>query len=194
MGRLQGHWIRPRISALDGRLVDDCSRPDHAHHDQRSGDFVPLTLCRVNGQMSQSNRVEFRLVQVVLSHIGDERITVGLVHWDGTTMRVAIGVPRLPRFDNRGSIGAIRSAVKADGRRALRAKGPGILADVFPVRGGPGSAYPYWTHIRIGESSLPEAHFEELRQHFQLKVLRLPRRKPKNSPVQKSPAVESHSI
>jgi hypothetical protein len=122
-------------------------------------------------------RVEFRLLQVVLSPIGDERITLLLLHWDGHLLRVATGVPQMPRIPC--NIAQLKSAVKRVGRAAMRAKRPlsGLLSDLYPVPAGLGSAFPYWTHVQIGHTKDPEAHFDELRSHFAMKRFHLAKRK-----------------
>lgn len=121
-------------------------------------------------------RVEFRLVQVVLSVIGDDRVTVGLLHWDGERCRAAINATRIPPgAEVRRGIGAIRAALKHVARSFLRTTGSAGLAERFPVTVGLGSAYPYWTHVRVGQTRNPEAHFEELRRHFRLKEVIPPR-------------------
>lgn len=43
-----------------------------------------------------SREVEFRLLPFVTNVAGDERVTVGLVHWDGGTLRTAWGPGPIP--------------------------------------------------------------------------------------------------
>ena len=34
-------------------------------------------------------RIEYRFLQIILSHVAGDRVTLGLLHWDGEHMRIA---------------------------------------------------------------------------------------------------------
>jgi hypothetical protein len=125
-------------------------------------------------------RVEFRLLQVIFSHVGDERLTLLLLHWGDGVLRVATGFPKhMPRPSL--PVGQLKRMVKNIAREALRSPKPasGLLAELYRVREGFGSNFPYWSHVRVGQTSNVAAHFEELRKHFGMKRIELPKRKPR---------------
>ena len=119
-------------------------------------------------------KVEFRLLQVVLSAVSGDRVTVALVHWDGTRMRVASSPTALTVVDAPSREG-IRAAVEDYVRKAQRRarqleKTPELnigLAHAFPVREGMGAAL-CWTPISSRETRDAEAHFLELRSETRL--------------------------
>lgn len=100
--------------------------------------------------------VEFRLLQVVLCHVGDERRTVGLVHFDGVTLRRAVRHGRLTEGDNER---AFRDTV--DAIMAREAKPGTTLDEVWPVREGRGAGLE-WRPRQASVTSDPGAHFDEL--------------------------------
>ncbi len=112
--------------------------------------------------------VEFRLVQVVLSYIGDDRITVGLFQWDGKICRAAINVSKLVPGGLKRSIGEIRSALKSYARTLFKSV-DGNLERRLPIREGLGCSFPYWRPVVSFQTSNPNSHFEELRIHFGLR-------------------------
>jgi hypothetical protein len=119
-------------------------------------------------------KVEFRLLQVVLSAVSGDRVTVALVHWDGVRMRVASSPTALTVVDTPARAG-IRAAVDEFVRKAHRRarqleRTPELnvgLAHAFPVREGMGAAL-CWTPISSRETLDAEAHFLELRQEARL--------------------------
>ena len=119
-------------------------------------------------------KVEFRLLQVVLSPVSGDRVTAALVHWDGTNLRVASSPTVLSAIDLAYREG-IRTAVEDLVRTAVR-RGRELereqelnvgLAHAFPVREGMGAAL-YWTPIASRETVDPSAHFVELRREIRL--------------------------
>lgn len=114
----------------------------------------------------RSQAVEFRLLQLVLSQIGDERRTIALVHWDGSRLRVAW---KHGRFASElGSAGEdVRVAVDGllENARQLaadpRGQPPLPLSHVCPVREGMESIL-VWSPTRMGVTADPARHFQEL--------------------------------
>lgn len=140
-----------------------------------------------------SQRVEFRFLQVVLSDVADERLSVLLLHWDGGTLRVARGIRKMPRLPC--SVGKLRRDAKAIGREAYKAcrrvtdeaRMEG-LPKIFPVREGHSSScFPYWSPIVSLEAKDSKKHFEELRQQFKMKELPQPRGKKRPQAVESLP-------
>ncbi|MBI2395929.1 MAG: hypothetical protein HYV09_40570 [Deltaproteobacteria bacterium] len=106
--------------------------------------------------------VEFRLVQIVLSQVGDDRLTVGIVHWDGEKIRTATSFRGVPKGDRR----LLERTVKNQIARFKRAvpKTPGLnfgLASLVHVREGLGASL-LWTAPNRGRTRNPQAHFDEL--------------------------------
>jgi hypothetical protein len=119
-------------------------------------------------------KVEFRLLQVILSPVSGDRVTVALLHWDGALLRVAsstAALRALERDHREGLRVAIQEAVRKAERKARSlAEEPVLdmgLAHVFPVREGFGAAL-YWAPITSVETADAEAHFTELRRELRL--------------------------
>ncbi len=113
--------------------------------------------------MQPERPIEFRLLQVQLNPIADERRTLVLVHWDGGYLRVA-WTPSVPVASP-----AARHAVAASVRDVVRAavarrKQPllsiGLDAIVGVHEGS--SAMLTWSPKRSGLTRDPLRHFEEL--------------------------------
>jgi hypothetical protein len=114
-------------------------------------------------------QVEFRLLQLVISHVSGDKQTLALLHWDGVTLRVAgaagaLGVVEPVHRD------AVRATAQAWIRRARHAAsllGSNLepsdrsLADVFPVRAGLGAAL-LWTPVTTFQVGDAAAHFDAL--------------------------------
>lgn len=119
-------------------------------------------------------KIEFRLLQVILSPVSGDRITLALLHWDGRTLRVTSSMAGLIACEPAHREG-IRMAAEDIVRQAHRTsarveKEPLLdvgLAHVFPVREGLGAAL-YWTPITTLRSADAVAHFAELRQELRL--------------------------
>src|SRR5579871_3763639 len=119
-------------------------------------------------------KVEFRPLQVILSPVSGDRVTVALLHWDGTVLRVAsstAALRALERDHREGLRVAIHDAVRKAERKARRLTEEPVLdmglAHVFPVREGFGAAL-YWAPITSVETADAEAHFAELRRELRL--------------------------
>lgn len=119
-------------------------------------------------------KVEFRLLQVVLSSVSGDRVTVALVHWDGAQLRVASSPTAFTAVDashRDGIRAAVEDIVRRANRRAREIEKQGELdvglAHAFPVREGMGAAL-YWTPVSYCETSDPGAHFLELRREIRL--------------------------
>jgi hypothetical protein len=120
-------------------------------------------------------KIEYRFLQLILSPVADDKVTLGLLHWDGRTLRLASSYEPLailePSYRE-----TIRRAVHAIMQRASRVAGdvaqkPTLnigLKHLFPVREGFGAAL-FWSPIRsITAEHDAEAHFEELRRQVRL--------------------------
>ncbi len=118
--------------------------------------------------------VEFRLLQYVISHVGGDRITVALLHWDGAQLRVAHSLTGLAICDatqrdvvrKTVEVLATRAEELAEQMETTPRLNTG-LADLFPVREGLGGAL-YWTPVVEIETAAPEAHFAELASSLRL--------------------------
>lgn len=126
-------------------------------------------------------KVEFRLLQVILSPISGDRVTVALVHWDGTQLRVAAsthGLAAVDRSHREGIRAAIGDATRKAKRAAEQVASEPVLdlglAQLLPVREGLGAAL-YWAPIVTMTTRNAEAHFEELKRDTRLDRARGPR-------------------
>jgi hypothetical protein len=111
--------------------------------------------------------VEFRLLQLVVSAVADERVTVGLLHWDGTELRFAASLRRVPDRWSSAGLTALQStldALKADtldfSNRSQRPLTAGIDS-VRAVREGH-SGVVAWSPIRRARTASSKDHFERL--------------------------------
>jgi hypothetical protein len=110
--------------------------------------------------------VQFRLLQVMLRPIGDERRTVALLHWDGVSLRLALVTRQeLKSFGPLAEevwpslqtlVAALRPVLEGDASQ--RALG---LDALHKVPEGLGSLL-LWGPLRVGRTSDPQAHFQEL--------------------------------
>lgn len=108
-------------------------------------------------------RIEFRQLYFVPSHFADDRFAVGLLHWDGTTLRFAHSAARLPP-GFREYVPMLERELEGIALRVSKAE-PQVgtrLAQAFPVTEGRGPSL-LWTDVRVGESVDSAADFEELR-------------------------------
>jgi hypothetical protein len=112
-------------------------------------------------------KIEFRLLQYVISHVTGDRVSVGLLHWDGRELRVASSLDHLSvcapgqRDVVRTSVKLLVRRAKAAARRVAREPELLGLRDLFPVREGLGSAL-YWAPVTTVETTNPAAHFAQL--------------------------------
>lgn len=119
-----------------------------------------------------SRDVEYRLLQLVVSAVGDERITLALLHWDGRELRFAANATRASRSnaavtpDVRRTIRALRSEAVANVGQGLLNLGVDLLHDVREGRGG----LLAWGPIRRGRTASASRHFAELARELDLHV------------------------
>jgi hypothetical protein len=120
-------------------------------------------------------RVEFRLLQLLLSHDSGDRLTLALLHWDGAQLRVASSMASLIALDVRD-----REPLRATAREWVRRAestaarirhGQGELdlglQNLFPVRAGVGSSL-LWTAVTTVDVRSASEHFDELRTSLRL--------------------------
>lgn len=129
--------------------------------------------------------VEFRFLQFVISHVTGDRVSVGLLHWDGEQLRVTWAFDHLAVCEP-AQRDAARASVRVLMRRAERAGErlgsspvlPGVgLKTLFPVREGLGGAL-FWSAVTSTRTTDPSRHFEEL-----ARSLRGVQRKPRSKHV-----------
>ena len=110
-------------------------------------------------------RVEFRFLHFVPSHVADDRITVGLLHWDGQALRFAWSTTRLPAVlaVHRDALERELKAIAARAKSRTGASGQLLsMSHVMPVEEGLGSAL-HWAPRRTGRTRDASAHFAELK-------------------------------
>lgn len=107
--------------------------------------------------------VQFRFLQVVTSHIADERVTVALLHWDGRDLRIAVNASRVPdSVPSKGDLGSMLRALRVG--LLARAKAPALnmsLDQLSPVPLGE-TGLLSWGTLRTGQTSNPQLHFDHL--------------------------------
>lgn len=115
--------------------------------------------------------IEYRYLQVVLSHEADERLTLGLIYWDGSSMRVAYSKVKMRMLLN--LCGADYSAIPVGARALLdsaaKVRRRGSLSKVYPVREGFGAAL-YWSPVHKARPSDAYLLFRELCRLARLEV------------------------
>lgn len=103
--------------------------------------------------------------------LGDQ-LAVGLVHWDGATLRAQFAPERARSLsaDPSAIVGAVRAW--REKARVTSTEGTQLsleeLDHVFPVPKGVGSAL-LWSERRVARPSRPEAHFDDLCQRLRLR-------------------------
>ena len=112
--------------------------------------------------------VEFRLLQLVLNPIGDERRTIALLHWDGRDMRFAWNrsdlhvIAKHAKDDIGIVLDAIHDGIRGKLQNAQLRMDSGLsLSSAYPVVEGL-SGLLTWGPVRMGHTGNPQAHFEEL--------------------------------
>lgn len=120
------------------------------------------------------NKVEFRLFQLVLSHVSGDRVTLALLHWDGRTLRFASSEAGLKALSSgqraaaRHVLRDVMRRVRVEARKAAKAPALDLgLSHLFRVREGLGAAL-YWSPVTTLQTPFPEAHFASLRQELRL--------------------------
>jgi hypothetical protein len=111
------------------------------------------------------NRVEFRYYQCLLNPTTGDRVTIALVHWDGSSLRCAHSLkvlPHLPDEQRRLITRALRALEERV--KLVNEQGPeqgAAMQEVFRVREGLGSLL-FWAELRGALTDAPAAHFAEL--------------------------------
>lgn len=124
----------------------------------------------------RSERVEFRLLQLLCNPVGDERVTVALIHWDGRQLRFAWNRTKVPhglagvRRDIHAVLGSIHRNIRPYISELHLSFG---LNHVYPVPEGYGSLL-VWTPLKVGTTGDPQAHFAELVSVLDLQVPGVP--------------------
>lgn len=113
--------------------------------------------------MQPGRPIEFRLLQVQLNPIADERRTLVLVHWDGAYLRVAWtpSVPVASPVARHAVAATVREVVRAAVARRTQPVLPMGLDAIVPVHEG-STAMLTWSPKRTGMTRDPVRHFEEL--------------------------------
>jgi hypothetical protein len=113
-------------------------------------------------------KVEHRFLQLILSPVSGDRITLALLFWDGVRLRVAslIDLGMVAPAHREGIRIAAEDIVAAAETTAhdlaASAPAPGTgLAHIFPVREGYGAAL-YWAPIATVQTQDADAYFAEL--------------------------------
>ncbi len=117
-------------------------------------------------------RVEYRLLQYVLSHVGGDRVTVAVLHWDGAQLRCATAhesriAPLCSAKQRDIVLRTVRSLIRnaeevgqelsSRGNLALNTG----LADLFRVTEGRGGAL-LWAPVVAATTSDAQAHFNQI--------------------------------
>lgn len=114
-------------------------------------------------------RVEYRMLHVTISPFTGDRLTVALLHWDGTKLRIASSLLPLThihatqREHMRRAINAKLKRAKIAGRTLEERQGNLYgLAELVRVREGEGSSLS-WSPVLSSATHSAHEHFEELR-------------------------------
>lgn len=111
--------------------------------------------------------VELRFLQVVASPLTGDRVTVGLVHWDGTTVRTACAFSALPpwfalgREDLESTVRALLRRASRRSEKDQRARSLLGLAEVAPVAEGLGASL-VWSPVVRANTGNADAHFNAI--------------------------------
>lgn len=105
----------------------------------------------------------YQWLQLVVSYLSDERVALGLVFWDGASLRWHLAPERIPAwFDGKRDIELTVDALRTTLGRATAMATPGAeLRQVVALRPGDGSAL-VWSDIRRGVTKVPESTFRQL--------------------------------
>jgi hypothetical protein len=132
----------------------------------------------MSGQTREVKRVEYRWLQSIVAHLSGDRVTVGLLHWDGVALRSAFRedafgeaepMPRdvlcLTLLDSQREVTKVAREVEREARLDFG------LKQLVDVREGLGAAF-YWAPLGEARVSDPAAHFAELCGLLRLEPLR----------------------
>jgi hypothetical protein len=123
----------------------------------------------------EAKRVEFRWLQFFVSHVSNAQLTVGLLHWDGMTLRYAFNAgpfdlcepaQRAALWQTLRDIEREVGQVAADLGGRGRAPEVGLKA-LFSVREGVGASL-YWAPVETSSTVDAAAHFASLRGSLRL--------------------------
>jgi hypothetical protein len=120
-------------------------------------------------------KVEFRLLQLILSPVSGDRTTLALLFWDGSRLRVvsALEFERVEPAHREGIRIAAEDFVSAAQKAArdldeAATPRPDLgLAHIFPVREGYGASL-YWAPIVTTQTGDADAYFDELVRELRL--------------------------
>lgn len=141
--------------------------------------------------------IEFRVLQLVTSHVAGDRVTLAVVHWDGSELRVAQsmrGLRFIEKAHHEGIKVAVSAVVKAAQNlaRSMRNKSTRPLsvglAHLFPVREGEGGALSF-SPVMTSRTKHGKAHFERLCKELRLRKEPAPKTKKKVTTKQVSSAL-----
>jgi len=121
--------------------------------------------------MINNPRVEYRLLQFQVSALSGDHLTVALVHWDGSLLRVARSRTALAFApeESRDLLAASLNEELRTVERAARAQEmPSSLSGFHFVRSGTGPALA-WTGILSTDVPDPADHFESLVRELRLR-------------------------
>lgn len=127
-----------------------------------------------------SPTVEFRYLQVVTNALAGDRATVGLVHWDGTSLRFVFATGAVRALATYDDIDHSVAALERAMRRRVRHIKPGptifprALGEFLPdaeMRTGDALV---WSPVHVGFARDAQGHFDELQERLGLRA-RLPK-------------------
>jgi hypothetical protein len=125
-----------------------------------------------------TTQVQFRLLQLVVNHVADERVTLALVHWDGVQCRFAASSARVPdtipsKRDIQRTLHSLRLVA-----RDLQTKPPLDLPleSLFPIFSGH-SGLLTWGAARVARTKDPARHFDFLVEQLGLRPAARARRR-----------------
>lgn len=115
--------------------------------------------------------IEFRLLQLIVSHVSGDRLTIGLLHWDSFRLRAAMSFQSIPPWmasDREDLESSARAMIRAaTGRRYNTGSSFLGLEHVVPVREGLGGALA-WSIVHTARTGNAEAHFRGLAAELHL--------------------------
>jgi hypothetical protein len=120
--------------------------------------------------------IEYRFLQLILSHVAGDRLTLALIHWDGERLRVGSSFtsPVLRELAQGDIVGStVRAKLARAAQQAKQAPAGVGLKEAVTVREGLGAAL-YWSPVRASLASDPEAHFRELCNTLRLETIAIP--------------------
>ena len=104
----------------------------------------------------KSTHIEFCLLQAVLCYVTDERVTIGLVHWDGTTLRWAFNPDKLPEsFKATPKVAAFVNTL-----RSKLEKGLGLV-QIQSITETDDKHILVWSDLKTSRTRDAKKHFEE---------------------------------